>query len=225
MSPPLPVSRPPLRQALIVEDDPLFQRVIGEAFSALDEPWLMHAFRTGGEALTFCQAQGQGLDLALVDLGLPDISGEEVIRSLHARKPTAPIMVISVFSDEDKVLAAIRAGAVGYILIGNECFEITQAIRQVLDGQFPISPMVARYLFKLAAPVGAPPSGEQPRLSPRERVLLEHIAAGLTYAEAAQRMGLTLATVQSYSRNLFRKLDCHSQTQALARARASGLVS
>lgn len=213
-----------LQQALVVEDDPVFQRAIGAALSALSGNWLIRSYRTGREALDSCRDESNPPTLALVDLGLPDMAGETVIQNLRIRHPKLPILVISVFSDEHKVLNAIRAGAMGYILKGDDGFEMTTAMRQALDGNFPISPILARYLFQLAGKPEAAAVADVPKLSRKERELLGHIASGRTYAEAAKEMGLTLATAQSYSRNLFQKLDCHSQTQALLRAREYQLL-
>ena len=86
------------RQVLIVEDDPVFQRSIGEAVLQLETGWLVHCVRTGSEALAFCNDSASRLDLALVDLGLPDIGGIEIIQAIRSRFPDTPIMVVPVLS-------------------------------------------------------------------------------------------------------------------------------
>ena len=218
------VSLPVARQVLVVEDDPVFQRAIGEAVAQLGTRWLMHAFRTGAEALACCDDPGVNLDLALVDLGLPDRDGIDIIRAIHDRFPAVPILVISVVSAETRVLKAIRAGALGYILKGDSSISMTRAIEQIMVGNYPISPKLARYLFKLAGRGPAADAPELPRLTSKETELLQQIAAGKSYAQAAGAMGVALSTVQSYIRNLYRKLDVHSQTQAVSRAREHGLL-
>lgn len=216
---------PPLAyEILVVEDDPSFQRSIGDAVFQLADPWNLHAVRTGAEAIAFCQDSAAGLDLALVDLGLPDIDGIEAIRAIHRRFPEAPILVVSVVSAERRVLDAIRAGAVGYILKGDSSISITRAIEQIMAGTYPISPKLARYLFKLAGQEPAPGTPALPSLTSKETELLQLIAAGHSYAQAAERMGVAVSTVQSYIRQLYRKLDVHSQTQAVSRARERGLL-
>jgi two-component system nitrate/nitrite response regulator NarL len=218
------VSIPPVRHVLIVEDDPSFQRAIGDAMVQLGAEWRVHGVRTGAEALACCNDTAARLDLALVDLGLPDIDGVEVIRAIHGRFPAVPIMVISIVSTETRVLTAIRAGALGYILKGDSSISMTRAIEQLMEGNYPISPKLARYLFKLAGrgPVAGGP--ELPRLTSKEAELLQHLASGKSYAQAGDAMGVALSTVQSYIRNLYRKLDVHSQTQAVSRARERGLL-
>jgi len=213
-----------LRQVLVVEDDPYFQRAIGEAVSQLESPWLVHGCSTGTAALACCNAPAARLDLALVDLGLPDLDGIDVIRAVHLRFPTVPIMVISVVSAETRVLNAIRAGALGYILKGDSSISMTRAIEQIMAGNYPISPKLARYLFKLAGQGPAADAADLPRLTSKETELLEHLAGGKSYGQAAAAMGVALSTVQSYIRNLYRKLNVHSQTQAVSRAREHGLL-
>lgn len=226
-----------MKTILVVEDTPIFQAVIEAALEDLSIETQAQMFTTGNAAINFCEMRSAAPDLALVDLGLPDMSGIEVIERLRLMHPEMPILVISVFSSERKVIDAVRAGAMGYVLKGDDSMALSQAIAQVFDGHFPISPPVARYLFELAstAPLKTVSGDERsdysgalaavPKLSKQERILLDHIAAGLSYREAADSMGLKLSTVLSYSRNLFRKLEVHSKTQALVKARQGGLIA
>ena len=217
------MSVPNPRRALLVEDEPEFQNLLRLACRKLAGDWLLHCCRTGKEALAAIDA-GDAFDIALVDIGLPDISGLKVIDALRDRSADTPILVVSVLSDQRNVLAAIRAGACGYVLKDDSQISIARAIDQVLQGIYPLSPSLARYLFSLAGkPLGATKS-PLPELSPRELKLLNHIAGGLSYAQAAVAMNISLSTVQTHIRHLYRKLDVHSQTQAVAVARAHGLV-
>jgi DNA-binding NarL/FixJ family response regulator len=211
-------------EILIVEDDPYFRRSIGEAIQELGIPANVHEFSSGNEALTFFSDPAAKVDVALVDLGLPDIDGIAVIQAIHQRFPDSSIMVISVVSSEGRVIDSVRAGAIGYILKGDSSISVKRAIEQILDGNYPISPKIARYLFKLAGKTVMTGSSALPRLTNQETVLLALIAAGKSYKEAAEQMGVTLSTIQSYIRNLYRKLDAHSQTQAISRARENGLL-
>lgn len=215
---------PALRLALLVEDDPVFQRVLAEAVAGLGTPWLTQGFRRADDAIAFCRESGDCPDLALVDLGLPDRPGVEVIRALAQRCPATPVMVVSVFADEARVLEAIRAGALGYLYKDDPSLLITQAIQQLLAGIYPISPMLANYLFKLAGRERTANEPMTPALTPRERALLAQIAQGNSYAECAVALGISLASVQTHIRNLYRKLGAHSQVQAVKRAQEQGLL-
>lgn len=214
---------------LLIEDDPLFESLALAAlrrvrFDGASAQVPVRCCRTGGEALKLLEDPTQRFGLVLADLGLPDVSGIEVIRVARRRFPEIPILVISTISSERTVLAAIRAGARGYVLKDDSEVGMARAIEQTLAGNYPISPALARYLFRLA---GAPELAleEEPvRLSAKETETLQHIARGRTYLETAELMGVALSTVQSHIRNLYRKLGAHSQVQAVSKARDQGLL-
>ena len=212
---------------LLVEDDPVFSAQLSNAIAELDSTWVVIAFQSAQQAIDYVLSADNHVDLALVDLGLPDMDGTEVIREIRDRFQDAHIMVISVIAAERRVLSAIRAGAQGYILKEEQHEAIRTAIIQVMQGNYPISPALARCLFKLA---GAPKedatgsSAASIRLSPKETVLLQLITQGMSYIEAAQQMGIAVSTVQSHIRNLYRKLGAHSQVQAVNKAREHGLI-
>jgi Response regulator containing a CheY-like receiver domain and an HTH DNA-binding domain len=217
-----------MKHAFIVEDTEEFQSLLVGQLHASAHAWEIETFVAGSEALRAIPKLGQPPDIALIDLGLPDVEGAEVIRALHVAFPDLPILVVSVYAREDKILEAVRAGAKGYLLKDNEQ-AIAQGVEEALAGNFPISPVVARHLFAvLKEDDETTPAGSKPaklRLAPQELRILGLVQQGLSYTQVADEMGLALSTVQSYSRNLYRKLDVHSQTQALARARAEGLIS
>jgi DNA-binding NarL/FixJ family response regulator len=211
-------------KVLVVEDNPNFEALIGDAILQLAIPHEAVASRTGAQALRHLEDAGARFELVLVDLGLPDMSGVEVIRAAHSRFPDIPIMVISVIAAEEAVLAAIRAGARGYILKGDSQSAMAAAVRDVLAGNYPISPSLARSLFKLAGAPATTDGRNEFNLSPREIETLRHIARGHTYEEVAELMKVALSTVQSNIRNLYRKLDAHSQLQAVSKARDAGII-
>lgn len=208
--------------ALIIEDDPSFAERMRCSVERLGETWQAILFRTAGEALDYLDNPSHQVDLGLVDLGLPDQSGIEVIARIKSRFPDIPTMVVSIASTERSVIAAIRAGARGYVLKDDPSTQITDALSQTLQGNYPISPALARYLFKLA---GSSESLEgMAELTPKELELLRHLSRGRSYAEAARAMGVAVSTVQTHIRNLYRKLDVHSQVQAVTKAQGRGLI-
>lgn len=212
------------RSILIVEDSPLFQDVLRAAVSSLALVDSVSICEDGAAALTLIRRPDARFDLALIDLGLPDISGIQVIEAIRARFPEVPIMVISVICSDETVIAAIRAGARGYIAKGQPETAITEAIKDVISGNYPISPSLARCLFRLARPpLEIPPNSFS--LSRRETETLRLLARGLTYVQVAAEMKISLSTVQSNIRNLYRKLQVHSQTQAIAKAHEMGMIS
>lgn len=208
--------------ALIVEDDPTFELSMRSAIGSLGKQWEAACFRNAADGLRYLDSPDTRVDLALIDIGLPDISGIEVVSRVRERHPDAPIMVVSVISAERSVLAAIRAGARGYVLKDDSTTEISEALQQTLQGNYPISPSLARYLFKLAG--ARDKAADLAELTPKELELLKHLACGRSYAEAGKEMGIAISTVQTHIRNLYRKLDVHSQVQAVTRAQDRGLI-
>jgi len=218
------VPRPALpRIAVVVEDSPPFTRRIADALAALEERWVVECHESGQAALSALHERAQPPALVLVDLGLPDMDGCEVISTARLLFPEVPIMVISVLTSADAVLKAIRLGARGYLQKEEPALSLTDGLRGVLAGEYPISPSLARHLFRLAQ--DEPVAHGTAALSAREIDLLRLLGRGYTYDEAALEMAVTLNTVRSYSRRIFQKLDVHRKRDALASARERGLLT
>jgi len=171
----------------------------------------------------------------LADLGLPDGSGVDVIRAVTARFPACEALVVSVFGDEESVLASIEAGAVGYLHKDSAPEDIAQTILEIKRGASPISPMIARRVLakyrslRAAEPAGAasvpaPDPAEVPLLSAREQEVLTLIARGFSYGEIARLKGLSVHTVQTHIKNLYGKLAVHSKNEAVFEATRLGLL-
>lgn len=216
----------PIRVAL-VEDDPAMREVLEHVISAEPSLELAHGASTAGELLNWF---GQhAADVLLVDLGLPDQSGLEVIQRCRELQPTCAVMVLTIFGDETNMLSAFEAGASGYLLKDGTEAELATHIRSLHAGGSPMSPTIARQLLvrwqarpgNVQAAVEA--SGVD-ALSPRESEVLALIARGFTYSEVAQRMGILLSTVQTHVRNIYGKLDVHNKAEALFEARQLGLL-
>ena len=153
------------------------------------------------------------------------MSGIEVIRGLRQRHPDIPIVVISAISDERRVVEAIRAGACGYVVKHDTSLSIARVIQQVLQGVYPVSPALARHLVRLVQVLELP-TGRDPdlALSPREHDLLRLFAQGLSYQEVAEKLHVSLSTVQALVRKVYGKLGAHSRHEALSEARRRGLL-
>ena len=164
-------------------------------------------------------------DVLLVDLGLPDGDGIDVIREVARRWPRVLMMVITVFGDEARVVGAIKAGATGYLLKDDAADGIAGAIRQMLEGGAPISPGIARHLIRQLRPSAALPESEiRIKLSPREVDVLTLASKGYSYAETASALGLSASTVGSYTKTIYEKLAVGSRSEAVFEATRLGLI-
>ena len=212
-------------EALIIEDDPFFRQVIGQAVAQVRNNCRIHYCESAADVKVITQNKSSRFDLILLDLGLPDAPGLDVLDALHERFPSAPLMVISIASDEELVLRAIQQGASGYILKGDMHLSVAKAIEQILAGIHPISPILSGYFLKLAGKAIPRDKAAMAKLTKKERELLELFAKGYSYSTAAAAMGVALSTVQTHTRNLYRKLQVRSSLQALSKAKESGLLS
>jgi DNA-binding NarL/FixJ family response regulator len=165
-------------------------------------------------------------EVLLVDLGLPDGDGLDIIRDATRRWPEVLVMVITVFGDEVRVVSAIKAGAAGYLLKDDPAVSIGAALHQLLAGGSPISPAIARHLirhFRGDAEQPAAPSAV--RLTNREMDVLSLASKGFSYGEIAALLSLTPSTVSSYTKNIYEKLAVSSRSEAVYEATRMGLIS
>jgi DNA-binding NarL/FixJ family response regulator len=165
-------------------------------------------------------------NVLLADLGLPDGDGLDIIRETSRRWPEVLIMVITVFGDEVRVVAAIKAGAAGYLLKDDPAVSIGAALQQLLAGGSPISPAIARHLIRhFRGDNEAPVAQSAVRLTAREMDVLSLAAKGFSYAEIAALLSLTASTVSSYTKNIYEKLAVSSRSEAVYEATRMGLIS
>jgi len=210
----------------LIEDDRTVLRFVEETLKQRPD------WRLVGYSDTFAHAEIMApnslADVFLVDLGLPDGRGEDMLRLLAESKPDAELLVFTVFGDESRLILALQMGATGYVLKGCSSGELIEAIEQIREGGAPISPLLARMLLKqfrgqegAASPV---PDGSAPALSERETDVLRLVAQGYVNKEIAQRLGIGVATVSSHVKNLYRKLAVRTRVQVVRAAQARGLL-
>jgi DNA-binding NarL/FixJ family response regulator len=227
-------------RVLVVEDDPKMRDFFAQSVSRCPDLALVASAATVVEAKNWLNLHMNSVDVLLVDLGLPDGSGLDVIRHAAGTSPDCESLVISMFGDEDNVLASIEAGALGYIHKDSAPADIAQTILEMKDGASPISPMIARKVLTKYASSRSPLTGggsmamprnnnvaDQPGvvLSAREQEVLMDISLGYSYAEIARQKLVSVHTVQSHVKNLYAKLSVHSKLAAINEARRLGLLS
>jgi len=216
----------PAIQVAIVEDDDLVRDSMVRIVQSAQELQLIWVAESVAGALA--QLARAPFDVLLVDLGLPDGSGLEVIRQARLIKPGAHIMVSTVFGDESHVIAAIEAGASGYLLKANSSETLIQEIRQLHAGGSPISPIIARLLLRrfqsLTVESSSSASPTTPLLSPREAEVLQLMTKGFSYSEIARLMDVRLHTIHTFVRRMYSKLDVSNKVEAINEARMMGLL-
>lgn len=207
---------------MIVEDDPAFLNRFCSIIAADRDLELFAAVANGAVAIDAVRRDAP--DVLLVDLGLPDMSGIEVIRETSARHPETDILVVTVFGDEAHVLASIEAGATGYLLKDSLPDEFTQVIKSLHDGGSPINPIIARQLLNRLRPKPCAPLEPNRELSARERETLALVAKGFSFAEIAALLQLSPHTVTTYVKKIYQKLAVHSRGEAVYEASKLGLI-
>jgi DNA-binding NarL/FixJ family response regulator len=216
--------RNPSRTA-IVEDDPQSRKMIATLLQADPDYAVVAEFAEGKAAIA--ALSDLALDIALVDIGLPDISGIDVVRKLKELRPECNVMVITTFGDEKTITAALEAGADGYLLKGTALEELKRDIHALRDGGSPLSPMIARKLLNRLAVKALddkPDAIGDTRLTKREQEILDMIAKGFSYAETSMICDISAATVHSHLKSIYRKLEVHSKTEAVYEARRRKII-
>jgi len=208
---------------MLVEDDSELRRSI--EYLLLHWPGndvsLAAACSTVAEALRAVEAHE--VDVAVVDLHLPDGSGVEVIRALQRRQPPVPSLVLTMFDDSPSILEALQAGARGYLVKDIAPGELLTAIHEVASGDPPLSPEVRRTLIdqvrgEPADELAPSRSAPAPGLTSREHEILNLFVRGHTYHCVAEALGLAVGTVQSHVKSIYKKLDVSSKAEAVAAA-------
>jgi DNA-binding NarL/FixJ family response regulator len=209
----------------IVEDEPALRKMIVSLLQADPDYAVVAEFAEGGAAIAAIPRLAP--DIVLVDIGLPDMSGIDVIQNLKALCPQCNLLVVTTFGDEKTVTSALEAGADGYLLKGTSWEELRRDIHSLQDGGSPLSPMIARTLLnrlKSRADGEKTGSGREMNLTRRECEILEMIAKGFSYTETSKICGISAATVHSHLKSIYRKLEVHSKTEAVYEARRRSLI-
>jgi len=216
---------------LIVEDEPEFRmrfRQIVESEPTLELVGVAANKREAQELIDRTR-----FDVMLIDLGLPDGNGTDLIRQVSAKRPDVDIMVVTVFGDEQHVVSAIEAGATGYILKDSTPADVVSCIRLLRAGGSPVSPVVARSVLRaIRNRMGGTPGttrtgGPMPENSPlstRETEILQLLAKGMSFNEIGEILGISPHTVTAHIKKIYRKLAVHSRGEAVYEATQMGLL-
>ena len=206
---------------LVADDHPAFRRGLQFMLADTDDISIEGEAATGAQAVEL--ANQLAPDVILMDLRMPDLDGIEATRRLSRNTPAPAIVVLTLFAEDDSVLAAMRAGARGYLLKGAEQDEIVRAIRAAAAGEAIFGPQIAQRVIDHFTHSARSTTTAFPALTERERQVLELIAAGKGNASIAHELMINLKTVRNHVSNIFTKLQVSDRSAAIVRARQSGL--
>lgn len=203
----------------LVEDDSTYRRTLERVLNRADTISQCRAFPSCIEFFDALSIDKQP-DLVLMDLGLPRMGGVDGIKKLNTIAPAVVVMVITVFSEKEKVLEALEAGASGYLLKSATGDEIIKALEEVIKGGSVLSPEIAKIVLQnMRKPVA-----HHYKLAAREIAVLEKLSLGQSVKEISRCLDISQSTVSTYLARIYSKLKVQSQSGAVAKALRDGII-
>lgn len=209
----------------VVEDDPYFQALFSQLIGESTVCHLAGIAASGGEGMRL--AEESTADVYIVDLGLPDMDGLDLIPLIKQKRPTSDVMVITALGDEHHVIKSIEAGATGYLLKDASANQLAQTIVSLRNGGSPISPLIARGILKKLLVNRAEVTNDEKcdvSLTKREKEILELLARGYSLALISDSAAISTHTVNQHLRNIYRKLSVRSRGEAVYVAQQKRLL-
>jgi DNA-binding NarL/FixJ family response regulator len=214
-------STPRSIKVAIIEDDRRIREGLGTLINSSPGYCCTNMFRSMEEGLA--QLWGEVPDVALVDIGLPGMSGIDGLAILREKYPSMALVMLTVYEDDEKIFHALCAGASGYLLKKTEPHKLLESLAEVLNGGAPMSPEVAKRVLKLFREI-RPPEQVPHDLTPHELRLLRLLVEGHNYQSAAAELGVSFSTINFHMQNIYGKLQVHSKSEAVAKALRQRIV-
>ncbi|MBO6523497.1 MAG: response regulator transcription factor [Balneolaceae bacterium] len=205
----------------VVEDDHTFKSSLEDLIEMEDQFELVYSVNSIEKAFEGF-ATKRAPDVILEDIELPGMSGIEAISYYKKQYPRAAIIMLTIFDDDDRVFEAIKAGADGYLLKRSSGEEIIKAIKDVLNGGAPISPAIAKKMMRMLT--GASSDKKESPLTKREQTILKLLVDGYTIDMISGELHISPFTVDTHTKNIYRKLHVHNRSSVVAKAIRDGLV-
>lgn len=206
-------------RVVVADDHHVVRRGLTGLIDSTDDLEVVGVATNGAEAVEMVREHRP--DVALMDLQMPEVDGVEATRTILAEALGTEVLVLTSFSDQARIHAAIDAGAVGYLLKDAEPEVLLDGIRAVARGESPIDPRAARRLLAARADAAPDPTAG---LSPRETEVLRLVVQGLLNKQIAQRLGVTERTVKAHLTSAYQRIGVADRTQAALWAQRNGLV-
>ena len=205
----------------LVEDYSKYREMLAFLINSTDGYCCTGSYRSMEEALE--KIGFQLPDVALVDIGLPGMSGLQGIEILKERYPKLLLLMLTVFDDDERIFDALRAGASGYLLKKTQPARLLEGLSEAINGGAPMSPEVARRVLALFRDI-PPPQRVDYELTGHELRLLKLLVEGHSYKTAAAELGSSINTIGTHMQSIYRKLQVHSKSEAVVKAIRHGLV-
>jgi DNA-binding NarL/FixJ family response regulator len=205
----------------IVEDDRLIREGLCTLINGAKGYGCTGAYRSMEEALA--RPWSEVPLVALVDIGLPGMSGIQGLPILREKYPDVALLMLTIYDDDERIFDALCAGAGGYLLKKTPPEKLLESLAEVLAGGAPMSPEVARRVLRLFREI-RPPAAAEARLTPHELRLLKLLVEGHNYQSAAAELGVSFSTINFHMQNIYGKLQVHSKSEAVAKALRQRLV-
>jgi len=207
----------------IVEDNPLLLENLRLVLGGERDMNVVGAFSNAEDALAeMFEGNSETMpEVLVVDLGLPGMSGVDMIKEVKEKIPDVEIMAHTIFEDKENVFAALKAGASGYLLKGSGPRELIEGIRNLHEGGAPMSPKIARKVIMEFQEDGIQ---EQYLLTHREKEIVREIENGLSYKEIAAKFNISSHTVHTHIKKIYEKLQAKDRREALIKARKKGII-
>lgn len=201
----------------IADDHQVVRAGLAQLIETFEDVDLVGVAADGWEAVEVCRRETP--DVALVDLAMPVLDGIEATTRIRAESPGTQVVIFTSFSDRERILRALDAGAIGYLLKDVDPDELRRGIQAAARGEAPLAPRAAA---ELLAARGQVPAGAE-SLSAREREVLELVAAGMANKQIARRLGISEKTVKGHLTKVFQSIGVTDRTQAALWAQRNGL--
>lgn len=206
----------------IVEDDKMFRESLEDLMHVYKEFQLIHSVNSVERAIQAFGVKDKP-DIILEDIGLPGLSGIEAISIYKKLYPDVLIIILTIFDDDERVFKAIKAGADGYLLKRTPGVEIVNGIKQVINGGASISPPIAKKMMKMLVNPSKSEEMNKP-LTDRETIILKYLVDGYTINTIAEILTISRHTVDTHTKNIYKKLQVHNRTNLVATAIKKGLI-
>ncbi len=208
-------------KVVVIEDHREYRDYLTALLNGSEGFHCVGSFRSMEEALR--RISGDLPGAALVDIGLPGMDGVEGMRLLKEQYPQMTLLMLTVYEDDERIFAALCAGASGYLLKKTAPARLLEGLHEAIAGGAPLSPEVARRVMKLFHEI-RPPATADYQLTPHELRILKLLEEGHNYATAAGELHVTASTINFHLQNIYTKLQVHSKTEAVAKALRHRLI-